>query len=336
MINSTDINNTARYFDIASAYVPNQFTVYIVKRGAKTQINRTPNPNNPLYLLNLEPWTIEDISFPQIKFKQSDDIYVDANSLIKPNYILAVETTGNIEITVREKSDLAIYRSLIRCQTEMFNNRYEYSGENPFGTGYFLSIRMKSQRFDANTSDNENIFGDIVLTYDRVILSNISNPKLAYSDKSFLRYSVTFETSSMAESFISEKQGNTSGFTTASFGNPASTIGKLNKTADSSTTLSSSDRTSNGIHIPFIDELITSTANQIGNNVSKNMNITMDRVQNSYSVDGSKIDSSIKATTGDVDLEGILQSKADETFTNAVDSAKSTKGVVGIGAKLVF
>lgn len=209
MIDNSDIKKVARYFDVSSGYIPNQFEVRIYKEGIEDtyQENASNNgkPFNRLYLINSEPWVVEDITFPQIKLTQNNDIYVDSDSLIKPNYITGVETSGIITMTVREKSDLAIYRALVTTQAEMYTSKYEYSGRNLFGENYRLEIREFSQRFDANVLTNATYNGvgkDNVILFDRVILAGISDPKLAYSDRSFMRYTVTFETSSMAESYL--------------------------------------------------------------------------------------------------------------------------------------
>lgn len=213
MITSRDVRNVGKYFKTASGYVPNQFDVMIYKRGVSkdkdehfAQSNwRNGKNNNPLYLINGEPWVVVDVTFPQIKFKQDNNIYVSTESLIKPDYILAVETSGNVEITVREKSDLAIYRSLLRCQTEIYTSKYEVSGTNLFGNNYCLKIVTKSQRFDSKNNNNDNsyvnIFGDNVIIFDRCLLIDISNPTFSYESKEFLTYKVTFEISSMAESY---------------------------------------------------------------------------------------------------------------------------------------
>lgn len=208
MIDNSDIKKVARYFDISSGYIPNQFEVRIYKKDVDDIYQENASnvrPFNGLYLINAEPWVVEEITFPQIKLTQNNDIYVDSKSLIKPNYITGVETSGIITMTIREKSDLAIYRRLVTTQAEMYTSRYEYSGRNIFGEDYKLEIREISQRFDAKVLDDSTYNGvgkDNVILFDRVILSNISDPKLSYADRQFMRYTVTFETSSMAESYL--------------------------------------------------------------------------------------------------------------------------------------
>lgn len=331
MINSNDINKIARYFDIASAYVPNQFSVFVYKRSAVAQYDRKPNPHNPLYLINLEPWVIENVTFPQINFIQADDIYVDSSSLVKPKYIKAVETSGNIEITLREKSDLAIYRSLIRCQTEMFNNKYEYDGINHFGMDYAIVVRMKSQRFDNNTSESENIFGDNVITFDRVILTNISTPKLEHSSREFLRYTVTFETSSMAESYKALSGGKRSDVT-MNFGNPKSSVGVTSNVKDrtqSSINLSNSSKglLSNTVVDGWIDGVardITNVAYVGVNNTAKSL-VTPDTAQTNEAI--RKIQE---------DAEDALGNQIDSVVNNSINNVKNGGGIAGLGAKIVF
>jgi hypothetical protein len=194
---SADLLSTGRYFKVASGYVPNQFTVNILKQGATDQISAAGG--NPLYLLNLEPWIIEDITLPQLRLNTGNDIYMDPDTLIKPDYILNVETMGRLELTVREKSDLAIHRSLIRCQKEFFNSSYEGTGS--LGTEYSIEVRLKAQRFDDNAANGDNIFGDNLFVYGRAILREVSNPKHAFAEKNFLRYTVTFDVNCMAETF---------------------------------------------------------------------------------------------------------------------------------------
>ena len=88
MIDSTDLTKVARYFKVSSGYVPNQFNVWIEKIGVTDQTNgNTNSATNPLYLINLEPWVVEDVEFPQLQFKKANDIYMSGNSLIKPDLI---------------------------------------------------------------------------------------------------------------------------------------------------------------------------------------------------------------------------------------------------------
>lgn len=194
---SADLLTTGRYFKVASGYVPNQFTVNIIKQGATDQVSASGG--NPLYLLNLEPWIIEDVTLPQLRLNTGNDIYMDPDTLIKPDYILNVETMGRLELTVREKSDLAIHRSLIRCHKEFFNSSYEGTGS--LGTEYSIEVRVKSQRFDDNAENGDNIFGDNLFVYGRAMLREVGNPTLSFSEKNFLRYKVTFDVNCMAETF---------------------------------------------------------------------------------------------------------------------------------------
>jgi hypothetical protein len=194
---SEDLIKTGKYFKVASGYVPNQFTIRIIKEGVYDQ--EAGKAGNPLYLLNLEPWVIEEMTLPQIRFNTGNDIYMDPDTLIKPDYVLSVETMGKLELTIREKSDLAIHRSLIRCQKEFYNEFYEGAGS--LGENYSIEVRMKSQRFDGNSSNGDNIFGDNVLVFGRAILREISNPTHAYGEKGFLKYNVTFDVNCMAETY---------------------------------------------------------------------------------------------------------------------------------------
>lgn len=202
-INNNDIINASRYFKVSSGYVPNQFSVRIIKAGVGDQESGNARPNNPLYLLNLEPWVIEELVLPQIRFNTSNDMYMDADTLIKPDYITSVITTGKLEIKLREKSDLAIHRSLIRCQQEMYNSSYE--GTGTLGSEYSIEVRIKSQRFDDNAANGDNIFGDNYLVFGRALLTEISNPTFSFSEKSFLRYSITFDVNCMAETYRLDK-----------------------------------------------------------------------------------------------------------------------------------
>jgi hypothetical protein len=194
---SEDLVKTGKYFKVASGYVPNQFTIRIIKENVSDQ--ESGKAGNPLYLLNLEPWVIEEMTLPQIRFNTGNDIYMDPDTLIKPDYVLSVETMGKLELKIREKSDLAIHRSLIRCQKEFYNEFYEGAGS--LGEEYSIEVRMKSQRFDGNAENGDNIFGDNVLVFGRAILREISNPTHAYGEKGFLKYTVTFDVNCMAETY---------------------------------------------------------------------------------------------------------------------------------------
>lgn len=194
---SSDLINTGRYFKVSSGYVPNQFTVTIKKEGVSDQTQASGG--NPLYLLNLEPWVIEDVTLPQVRLHMANDIYMDTDTLIKPDYILNVETMGRLELTIREKSDLAIHRSLIRCHKEFFNSAYEGTGS--LGTEYSIEVRIKAQRFDDNAENGDIILGDNLFVYGRAILREIGNPKHSYGEKNFLRYNVVFDVNCMAETF---------------------------------------------------------------------------------------------------------------------------------------
>lgn len=223
---SEDLVKTGKYFKVASGYVPNQFTVKITKEGVSDQ--ESGRGGNPLYLLNLEPWIIEEVSLPQIRFNTGNDIYMDPDTLIKPDYILSVETMGKLELVLREKSDLAIHRSLIRCQNGFYNPSYEGSGS--LGEEYSIEVRMKSQRFDGNASNGDNIFGDNVLVFGRAILRDISVPRHSYGEKEFLTYTVTFDVNCMAETYqLNPKQKMKSLFSTDQNKKIVSNVGRIVK-----------------------------------------------------------------------------------------------------------
>jgi len=197
--NESDHRNTGRYFKVASGYVPNQFSVKILKEGVIDQEAGFINGGNPLYLLNLEPWVIEELTLPQIQYNVRNDIYMDADSLIQPDYIASVNTTGEISLKIREKSDLAIHRSLIRCQKEFYNDRYEGTGS--LGIEYSVIVTIKSQRLDDSASNNDGIFGDNQIIFGRAILTEIGNPTFSHSDNKFLKYDVKIQVNCMAETY---------------------------------------------------------------------------------------------------------------------------------------
>lgn len=194
---SEDHYRTGRYFKVASGYVPNQFSIRIIKENVLDQ--ESGIGGNPLYLINLEPWVIEELVLPQIQFNIKNDVYMDADSLIQPDYISNVITTGEISLKIREKSDLAIHRSLIRCQKELYNSLYEGSGS--LGETYSVIVTIKSQRLDDRATNNDNIYGDNQIIFGRAILSSISNPTYSYAEDKFLRYDVKIQVNCMAETY---------------------------------------------------------------------------------------------------------------------------------------
>ena len=320
MIVANDIKKINTYFNIASAYIPNQFDVFIRKRGlSDTQQYNGNNTTgtNPLYLINKEPWVVENITLPQIKFKQANDIYMSQNSLLRPNYILEIETSGLLTLTVREKSDLAIYRSLIRCQSEIFNGQYESSGNNLIGQNYSIEITTKTQRHDAiaaeNGNTNRNIFADNVIKFDRCLLTNISDPIYAYDEINPMMYTITFEISSMAESY-KDLVGDTKG--SVSLKNPSSSLGVATETSTSlnagKTSLDSYERVNNSLPI----------VNKVGDNVSKSISSGINGAIGSYNP--SVKDSDTKALLGDFSLTKSASDITDNTVSNGI---KNTTGV---------
>ncbi|MCK9428487.1 MAG: hypothetical protein M0R17_00570 [Candidatus Omnitrophica bacterium] len=320
MIVANDIKKINTYFNIASAYIPNQFDVFIRKRGlSDTQQYNGNNTTgtNPLYLINKEPWVVENITLPQIKFKQANDIYMSQNSLLRPNYILEIETSGLLTLTVREKSDLAIYRSLIRCQSEIFNGQYESSGNNLIGQNYSIEITTKTQRHDAIAADNgntnRNIFADNVIKFDRCLLTNISDPVYAYDEINPMMYIITFEISSMAESY-KDLVGDTKG--SVSLKNPSSSLGTATETTISvnagKTSLDSYERVNSSLPI----------ANTVGNNVAKSVNTGITGAISSYNPTIKNSD--IKAPLVGFNL---TQSASDVVSNTATNGIKNTTGI---------
>ena len=347
MIVNSDIPKISRYFDVSSAYVPNQFDVQIYKLSngnvlATTYQENAPasgDPNaegyNPLYLINGEPWVVEDISLPQIRFKQSDDIYVDKNTLLRPNYILSVNTTGEVKITVREKSNLAIYRSLIRCQTEMFNDKYEYSGANIFGNDYFLQITCKSQRFDSKvltSSTYNSVASDNIIRFDRVILSNISDPTFSYKETGFMKYEIIFEVSSMAESYY-KLVGKSSA--KATIGNPSSSIGSSSLVNSSSgksvSTTTPSDRASNNLPVSnpvsaaiqnlVANQLILPTVSMAAKNAGRNVATGVNKAVSSYNPSVGSIDLGLN-------VNSLSQSAINNTVNTGVNNQTGLAKIV--------